>query len=177
MARKPSLTLVHGPSRSADDLPRLLEQLLAPWAAILSEGGVTALRATIAAELVADPSRRASLRQLAAKTDRRAADGRMNTVSDADDDEELEERMAQKARAMVDKALEPYKAALTPAELDAMRAVMEMELLVDPKGHDDLRRLVADPKLDTSDAVARDGAAASGTEASGTDGPQGEGEP
>lgn len=64
-------------------------------------------------------------------------------------------RLEAEAAAIVEEVLRPWKKYLTDDELLVMRAALEGELLVDPDGRLELRRMLADPEVDESDQIAR----------------------
>jgi hypothetical protein len=57
--------------------------------------------------------------------------------------------------ALVDEVLAPWKHLVSEEELLVMRIILEGELLVDPEGRLELRRMLADPVVEQSDELTR----------------------
>ena len=132
-----------------DELADLFEQVdevLGFWRRVLSLETAASIHALAWGELATSTARRERFR--------RALQGDSVTAMPPDeDDEALEARMVKRARALVAEALAPYQGAMSEAELEAMRAIMESELLVNPEERKRLRQSLDDPALDGSDQV------------------------
>lgn len=66
-----------------------------------------------------------------------------------------EDALDEAAATLVDEILAPWKRVVSEEELLVMRIILEGELLVDPEGRLELRRLLEDPVLDRSDELPR----------------------
>ena len=66
-----------------------------------------------------------------------------------------EDALEEAAVALVDEVLAPWKHLVSEEELLVMRLILEGELLVDPDGRLELRRMLTDPIVEHSDELTR----------------------